>query len=79
MAYQPLEELLPRTNFSIYRLVRLASKRALEISETGTQLISIPSEQKITTTALEEIRQGKVFQKGFGDVKIEKEKATKSK
>jgi DNA-directed RNA polymerase omega subunit len=60
MAYQPLEELLPKTNWSIYRLVRLASKRALEISETGGKLISAPLNQKLATTALEEIRAGKV-------------------
>ena len=64
MAYQPLEELLPKANYSIYRLVRLASKRALEISETGMKMITVPSEQKITTTAMEEIRQGKVYEKG---------------
>jgi DNA-directed RNA polymerase omega subunit len=61
MAYQPLEELLPKADFSIYRLVRLASKRALEISETGANLISAPLGQKIATTALEEIRYGKVY------------------
>ncbi len=60
MGYQPLEELLPKSNFSIYRLVRMASKRALEIAETGAKMVDAPSEQKLTTTALEEIRQGKV-------------------
>lgn len=74
MAYQPLEELLPKANFSIYRLVRLASKRALEISETGAKLITVPSEQKITTTALEEIRQGKVYEKGCS---LDKENTTR--
>ncbi|MBI3601797.1 MAG: DNA-directed RNA polymerase subunit omega [Candidatus Omnitrophica bacterium] len=63
MAYQPLEELLPKANDSIYRLVRLASKRALELSETGAKLIIAPTEQKLTTTALEEIRQSKVVEK----------------
>ncbi len=61
MAYQPLEELLPKANFSIYRLVRLASRRALEISETGGKMITSPIDQKIATTALEEIRQGRVY------------------
>jgi DNA-directed RNA polymerase omega subunit len=60
MAYQPLEDLLPRANFSIYRLVRLASKRSQELSENGGKLVNAPLDQKLTTTALEEIRQGKV-------------------
>lgn len=67
MGYQPLEELLPRSKWSIYRLVRLASKRALEISETGAKLVSAPAEQKITTIALEEIRQGKVLDKTIAE------------
>ena len=61
MAYQPLEELLPRAGWGVYRLVRLASKRALELSETGAALIKAPSEQKLATTALEEILAGKVM------------------
>jgi DNA-directed RNA polymerase omega subunit len=60
MAYQPLEELLPKANNSIYRLVRIASKRALEISETGARLIDAPLNQKLATIALDEIRAGKV-------------------
>jgi DNA-directed RNA polymerase omega subunit len=63
MGYQPLEELLPKTNFSIYRLVRLASKRSLELSENGAKLVHAPLNQKLTTTALEEIRAGKVVDK----------------
>ena len=63
MGYQPLEHLLPRANNSIYRLVRLASKRALELSENSAKLVSAPSEQKLTTTALEEIKQGMVVDK----------------
>ncbi len=67
MGYQPLEELLPRAGYSIFRLVRLASKRALELSENGAKLVSAPTEQKLTTTALEEIRQGKVVEKSVAD------------
>ena len=79
MAYQPLEELLPRSNYSIYRLVRLASKRALELSETGAKLIIVPAEQKLTTTALEEIRQGKVVDKLVVDMQEAADKADKKK
>lgn len=63
MGYQPLEELLPKASNSVYRLVRLAAKRALELSENGAKLVNAPTEQKLTTTALEEIRQGKVIDK----------------
>ena len=66
MGYQPLEELLPKANNSIYRLSRLASKRACEISVTGVKMVIVPSEQKLTTTALEEIRVGKVVEKSVG-------------
>ena len=63
MGYQPLEDLLPKAGGSVYKLVRMASKRALEISETGAKLITMPSETKLTTIALEEIRQAKVVEK----------------
>jgi DNA-directed RNA polymerase omega subunit len=76
MGYQPLEELLPRAKWGVYRLVRLASKRALELSETGAALIKAPSNQKLATTALEEILAGKVMDKESAE---EMEKAAKSK
>ncbi len=64
MAYQPLEFLLPKANNSVYRLVRIASKRALEISSTGQSVLGIiPTNQKLTTTAFEEIKAGKVVDK----------------
>lgn len=64
MAYQPLEELLPKANNSVYRLVRLASMRAGELAATGAKLVQAPAEQKLATTALDEIRAGKVIEKG---------------
>lgn len=67
MAYQPLEELLPKAGGSIYKLVRIASKRALEISETGAKLVNMPSNTKLTTIALEEIRQAKVVLKSVAE------------
>ena len=42
MAYQPLEELLPNANNSVYRLVRLASTRATELATTGVKLVQAP-------------------------------------
>lgn len=70
MSYQPLEELLPKANNSVYRLVRLASLRATELAATGARLVNVPAEQKLATTALDEIRAGKVIEKG-GDRGLE--------
>ena len=82
MAYQPLEELLPKANNSVYRLVRLASVRATELATTGVKLVQAPAEQKLATTALDEIRAGKVTEK-VGDMaakaKDEKAKDEKAK
>ena len=63
MAYQPLEHLLPKAAGSVYKLVRMASKRSLEISETGNRLVSAPLNTKLTTVALMEIRSAKVVEK----------------
>ena len=75
--YQPLEDLLPQSNYSIYRLVRLASMRAVELSEKGSKLVAAPAEQKVTTTALEEIKQGKVIDKIVADALAEAPKKSK--
>ena len=64
MAYQPLEELLPKANMSVYRLVRLASIRATELANTGVRMVQGPADQKLATTALDEIRAGRVIEKG---------------
>ena len=73
MAYQPLEDFLPRSGGSIYRLVRMAAKRALELSEGRPPLIEKPPTEKVTTIALEEIRQGKVcYENGSSKVSAEK-------
>lgn len=63
MEYHSLEELLPRSGYSIYRLVRMAAMRALEISNGHPCLIKNPVSNKATTMALEEIAQGKVEMK----------------
>ena len=67
MAYQPVEELLPRSNMSVYRLMRMAAKRAGELGIIGGQLVACPPNQKLATTALEEIRAGKVVEKSVHD------------
>lgn len=60
MGYQPLEKLLPRADHSIYKLVRLASKRAVELADGAPRLIEAPAFLKTTTVALDEIAAGKV-------------------
>ena len=55
----PMEELLDKTG-SIYKLVLLASKRAIELNSGAGKLIEVNPKLKLTTVALEEIRQGKV-------------------
>ena len=65
--YQPIEELLPSADWSIYRLVRMAAKRALELSDGRKCLVGNPGSDKFTTQALEEIRQNKVECKQVAD------------
>lgn len=60
MTNYPIEDLLPKSGGSIYRLVRLASKRALELADGKRPLIKDPATDKLTTIALEEVWQGKV-------------------
>ena len=63
MAKESVEELLSHAGGSVYRLIRIAARRALEISEGQPILIKNPSSDKATTIALEEIAQGKVVYK----------------
>lgn len=63
----PIEDLLPKAGDSIYRLVRIASNRAMELAEGKPPLIDKPSTKKETTTALEEIYQGRIV---FKDGKV---------
>ena len=63
MAYIPIESLLPKAEGSIYKLVRLASKRSVELADNKPNLVSAPPTQKLTTIALKEIAAGKVVLK----------------
>jgi DNA-directed RNA polymerase omega subunit len=60
MPYVPLEKLLDKSNGSVYKLVILAAKRALEIAEGQPRLVSVNSTIKPSTVALYEISDGKV-------------------
>jgi DNA-directed RNA polymerase omega subunit len=70
---QTIEELLRYADGSIYKLVRMASKRAVELAEGKPALVERPSSDKETTIALNEILKGKVVSKTIA------EKETKGK
>jgi DNA-directed RNA polymerase omega subunit len=56
-----LEKLVEKSDGSIYKLVVLASKRALELAEGQVKLVSeINSANKPSIIALHEISQGKI-------------------
>lgn len=63
MEYIALEQLLDKSNGSVYKLVILASKRALEIAEGQPKLVDVPSTLKPSTIALYEIAAGRVTAK----------------
>ena len=63
MGYPPLEDLLPKAGYSVYKLIRMASTRAVELAEGKPKLINVPLTEKTPTVALEEIRNGRVFLK----------------
>jgi DNA-directed RNA polymerase omega subunit len=60
MVYVPLENMLDKSNGSIYKLVILAAKRALEIAEGQPKLVSAGEAVKPSTVALMEIAENKV-------------------
>ena len=60
MPYVPLEKLLDKCDYSIYKLVILASKRALELAEGQPKLTEADSSTKPSVIALYEIAAGKV-------------------
>ena len=60
MVYVPLERLLDKSYGSVYKLVILASKRALEIAEGQPKLVEADITTKPSTLALYEIAENKV-------------------
>jgi DNA-directed RNA polymerase omega subunit len=60
MGYQGREQLLDKSLGSIYKLVILASKRALEIAEGQPKLVADDASVKPSTVALHEIAAGKI-------------------
>ena len=63
----PIDMLLKKTG-SIYKLVILAVRRAIELGEGAARLVDAPLDAKPTTVALKEILEGKV------SIKIKEEK-----
>lgn len=60
MPYVPLEKLLDQSDGSVYKLVILASKRAMELAEGQAKLVEMSSAIKPSTVALFEIAENKV-------------------
>jgi len=60
-SFVSMEDLLDKTN-SVYKLVILASKRALELNDGSPKLVETEN-KKISTIALEEIKCGKISMK----------------
>ena len=59
MSNAPIDELMGHCQ-SMYKLVVIASKRAKELSEGAPKFVQADT-KKVTSVALEEIRQGKIF------------------
>lgn len=63
MAYIPVEDLLKSTQDSIYKLVVLASRRALELGTGSEKLVDTPPNAKLTSIALREIQEDRISYK----------------
>ena len=55
----PIDELMKQCQ-SMYKLVVIASKRAKGLAEGAPKFVQVDA-KKVTSIALEEIRQGKIF------------------
>ena len=62
MPYIPVEDLLKKVD-SMYKLVILASRRTMELNNGGQKLVDSSPKVKMSTIALEEIREGKISYK----------------
>ncbi|MFA5005418.1 MAG: DNA-directed RNA polymerase subunit omega [Candidatus Omnitrophota bacterium] len=60
MGYEGRERLLDKSCGSVYKLVNLAAKRALEIAEGQPKMVEDNIATKPSTIALHEIAEGKV-------------------
>jgi DNA-directed RNA polymerase omega subunit len=60
LGYISTENLMKHSQNSIYKLVVLAARRALELSTGSEKLVEMPANAKITSIALEEIKENKI-------------------
>lgn len=72
MSYIPLEKLIDKSCKSMFKLVTMVSARALELAEGAPRLTEAPKDMKVTTLAMVEIAENKVYL-GGKDVKPAKE------
>ena len=79
MIYQPVEGLLPKANFSAYKLITMAGRRAQELAAGSPRLVDASAIEKVTTTALREILAGKVMLKDVADAIAQAAKGKKAK
>jgi len=63
MEYVDREKLLDKSEGSIYKLVNLAAKRALEIADGQPKLVNVNAAVKPSTVALYEIAAGRICAK----------------
>ena len=62
--YVPLESLLDKAGNNMYKLVHVASARALQLADGAQRTIEAPHDMKITTVAMLEIAQEKIVMVG---------------
>jgi len=62
----PIDKLLDKVH-SIYKLVILASRRAIELADGGQKLVDAPADAKPAHIALDEIMAGKIEYKIKGE------------
>ena len=67
MGHPPIEKMLPKTGWSIYKLSRMAARRAAELASGKKPLVDLDSKTKTATIALEEIANGQVVLKEVAD------------
>lgn len=58
--YVPLETLIGKSYGSMFKLVTLASRRALELAEGAPKYLDVSSDIKVTTLAMMEIAANKL-------------------
>jgi len=58
--YVPLEILIDKAHNNLFKLVHLASSRALQLADGAPRFIEAPLDLKVTTVAMLEIAQEKI-------------------